>query len=549
MRDAWLPTLTALSVSLVACAPFDPSPMGPVLLFGLIGGPQTQAPGFSQVLFGTAENGRGLMANAEVRVFNAATGQAIPIRFFDSGKYRLSQTGPRTDAQGRFSFHMPVPRKGDVYRVVVSDGKYSVTTLIATISAKQGRQETLVFRSLSTPANESLPSKQTGFQFLLTPATTLADNCVRNLIPLAQALTDDAESQLFLEVLNKGESLARQIARTFTASELDTLSEVVDAKGTIQPALLAEVMGEAGLGRVFRQTVAESLQVLSTLKQDGGNLDTSVETGLTQDDLGVLASAGFDITITGTVISIAGNGVNLNFDLPNEVATPSIPILEPFPRPTPTDSVSSGGGSSRRSAPPTPTPGPEPAEFDPTFTVSYLPGTQSLQMTVSQTAGQEDVFRIIARLSKARTGAVFTPPPAILAEGTSSSPIASGTHRVEAGGVAQTWPLSQRLGGGSLSGPAFVGRWKYLPSSHPIADVQVFDTAEHVFVVLSYTLNDAVTINQGHTTTMTILPSVLSLDQPTLLANRLSPVTNVDVDIFSRGGSLVEFSENIQISP
>jgi hypothetical protein len=175
--------------------------------------------------------------------------------------------------------------------------------------------------------------------------------------------------------------------------------------------------------------------------------------------------------------------------------------------------------------------------------------SRALQLVVSQAARQEDVEFIIARISKTLTGASFSPPATLLASGTSTSSLAPGNHQVTLGGTPRTIALSQRMGGGKLENAAFVGQWRYANRTQTIANVQVFDVNAYVYVTLAYALNDFARLNQGHTTTMTILPSVLQVDPAKVSANRNNRIANIDIDIYSRRGNLMEYSENLAVTP
>ncbi|MEB3284913.1 MAG: hypothetical protein VKN33_06485 [Candidatus Sericytochromatia bacterium] len=541
-----------------ACSSFNPE--AAIIPARAVRPPQSLTPSVSQRLSGQALLGRQVFANAEVKVFNAATNQAIPIRSASPSAYRLHQETPRTDGQGNFSFQMPNPRRGDIYRVLVTDGQRTVTTLIGAITDRETKSPTIAFQSLD---NRPINGRTDTFFFAVTPATTLADNSVKSLIPLAQSLTDDAESQLFLEVLNGGQNFGDQISRTFTNNEFAALLERVEpASGILAPKFLSEAVENAGLARLFKQTVAESLQLLSQLRSVASNLEPTAEAEVQPEELEALSSAGFDVKVEGDSVSISGEGLNLNFDLGGEIATPP----EPTPIPPGTDPTS----PSPTPLPPSPTPNSAPQDsesledttsarpgrplgtnlrfFNPQVKLSLSASSREMELMVSQAARQEDVEFIVARISKTLTGASFLPPATLLASGSSTAPLANGLHRVESGGTARTVNLSQRLGGGKLETAAFVGQWRYDGRSVSIAHVQVFDTSDYIYVTLQYALNDFLRINQGHTTTMTILPSVLSLDLAKVTANRENRVGNVDIDIYSRRGNLMEYSENVVVT-
>lgn len=548
--SCWRRPLTLLLAVLAAaapgCAPFNPE--AAVVPAQAITPPQALNPGGAQRLTGQALLGREALAGAEVKVLNAATGRAVAIQAASAAGYGLRQTTFRTDAAGNFTFQMPTPRRGDVYRIVVSDGRRTVTTLIGVVTNRQSGADSLAFQSLDNRPN----GRNDVFSFAVTPATTLADNSVNSLIPLARTLTDEAESQLFLEMLNSGQNFAEQISRTFTTNEFSALLERTDAtSGILAPKTLSEAMGRVGLERLFRQTVAESIQLLSQLRSVASNVDPSAETEVQPADLEGLSSAGFDVSVEGSNIKISGNGLDVNFDIGGETPPPSNPSPTPATSSDPVvlnpqDQAAFEDSNSARPGFPI---GTNTTAFRPVVTLNMDASSRALQLTVSQAARQEDVEFIVARISKTLTGATFIPPATLLASGTSTAPLASGIHRVEKGGSARTIPLSQRMGGGKLENAAFVGQWRYATRAAVIANVQVFDASAFVYVTLAYALNDSVRLNQGHSTTMTLLPSVLQVDASKVNANRNNVIANVDIDIYSRRGNLMEYSENLAVTP
>lgn len=547
-RRPWVLLLVFLAITGPACAPFNPE--AAVIPAQVITPPQALNPGNSQRLAGQALIGREALANAEVKVLDAANGSSIAVQPGALAGYGLRQSSFKTDAAGNFAFQMPTPRRGDVYRIVVSDGRRTITTLIGVVSNEQNDRDALAFQSLDNRPTSS--TRTDAFSFAVTPATTLADSSVKSLIPLAKTLTAEAESRLFLEMLNSGQNFAEQISRTFTTNEFSALVESTDANsGVLEPKTLSEAMGRAGLERLFRQTVAESIQLLSQLRSVASNVDPGADTEVAPDELEALASAGFDVSVEGTTINISGNGLDVGFDIGTETPPPS----DPGPTPAPSTDTSPASPQDEtafediNSARPGFPIGTNTNAFRPLVTLNMNTSSRALQLSVSQAAGQEDVEFIVARISKTLTGAAFFPPTTLLASGTSTAPLAAGVHRVEKGGSPRSLPLSLRMGGGKLENAAFVGQWRYAGRSANIADVQVFDVPSFIYVTLAYALNDSVRLNLGHTTTMTLLPSVLQVDSAKVTTNRDSQVANVDIDIYSRRGNLMEYSENLAVTP
>ncbi|MEB3330450.1 MAG: hypothetical protein VKQ33_14590 [Candidatus Sericytochromatia bacterium] len=548
-----LAAAAAVAATTFGCAAFDPNPgvlrsaaAGPANTSpaGTPAGASTSPGSLSPRLDGLASVGRQVMANAQVRVFNAATNRSVPLIAAGGRNYGLRQVGATTDAKGAFGFQMPVPQVGDVFRVVVSDGKRSVTTLIA---ALRGPGDGAVrFSTISRLGEGPGGAASEGFAFAVNPATTLADNSVKDLILLSQSLTDEAEGKLLDEVIDKSADFAAQLDKNFTAGELATLTEQVDpTNGKLPPKLLGDAMSKAGLERVFKQTVAESLKVLSDLRQVASNVDTTVEAPLRTQDLDVLSEAGFKVDLAGTSISIEGNGVDFSFIVPDAVEPPPDstlpPDLPPADLPITVEDEDVEANVARPGVPL----GTDPDTFNPQVRMTHADGALTLQVT--QGAGQQDVDTIVARISKTLTGASFS-APAIgqpLAVGSSTAIPAPGVHTIEAVGTEQASPVavSQRMGGFSLTSPASVAHWKY--NDTVIALVQVFDRPSHVYVTMSYRLNDAVTSNGGHQTVMNVASSVLALSAPTLAATEALPTGSVDIDIFSRAGNMMEFSEHI----
>jgi hypothetical protein len=433
---------------------------------------------------------------------------------------------------------------GDVFRVVVSDGKRSVTTLIAAI--KEPGASGVRFSTISALGEGTSGVANEGFRFAVDPTTTLADNSVKDLILLSQSLTDEAESKLLDEVINKSADFADQLGRNFTSSELSKLSEKVDPNnGKLPSDVLGDAMSRAGLERVFKQTVAESLQVLSDLRQVASNVDQTAETAIRTQDLDVLSEAGFKVDLAGTSISIEGNGIDFSFQVPDAVEPPpdstlppDLPVQEP---PVVVEDEEVEANVARPGAPL----GTDTTKFNPLVKMTHANGVLNLE--VSQAAGQQDVDTIVARISKSLTGASFSAPTVgqALATGSSNAIPATGTHTIEAVSTTNAVPVavSQRMGGFSLTAPASVGHWKF--NDTVIALVQVFDRTAHVYVTMSYRLNDAVISNGGHLTTMNVAGAVLALSTSKLTSSEALPNGSVDIDIFSRAGNMMEYSEHI----
>jgi hypothetical protein len=541
----------ALAATSAGCAAFDPNPgvlrttsSSPATGSGGATSGATTPASLSPRLDGLASVGRQAMANAQVRVFNAATNRSVPLIAAGGQNYGLRQVGATTDTKGGFGFQMPSPKVGDVFRVVVSDGKRSVTTLIAAVRGPGASG--VRFSTISTRDDGTVVGTGNGLSFAVNPTTTLADNSVKDLITLSQSLTDEAESKLLDEVIGKSADFAAQLDKSFTAGELSSLTEQVDpANGKLPSKVLGDAMAKAGLERVFKQTVAESLKVLSDLRQVASNIDNTVEAPVRTTDLDVLSEAGFKVDLAGTSISIEGNGIDFSFTVPDAVAPPPDAELPPdLPPVDPTPVVEDEEVEANVARPGAPL-GTDTTRFNPVVRMTHASGTLTLQ--VSQAAGQQDVDTIVARISKSGTGASFSAPAVgqPLATGTSNAIPANGVHTIEAVSTALAVPVavSQRMGGFSLTSPASVGHWKF--NDTVVALVQVFDRPGHIYVTMSYRLNDAVTSNGGHLTVMNVAGSVLGLSAPTLTATEALANGSVDIDIFSRAGNMMEFSEHI----
>ncbi|MEB3221569.1 MAG: hypothetical protein VKS61_05780 [Candidatus Sericytochromatia bacterium] len=541
-----------LATATAGCAAFDPNPgvlrgaapAGKAPGGSTGGAPAAQPGSLSPKLEGLASVGKQPMANAQVRVFNAATNRSVPLVAAGGLNYGLRQVGATTDTKGLFTFQMPSPRVGDVFRVVVSDGKRSVTTLVAAI--QEPGASGVRYATISALSEGTSGVANDGFRFAVDPTTTLADNSVKDLILLSQSLTDEAEGKLLDEVLNKSADFADQLGRNFTSTELSKLSEKVDpSNGKLPSDVLGDAMSRAGLERVFKQTVAESLQVLSDLRQVASNVDRTVETTIRTQDLDVLSEAGFKVDLAGTSISIEGNGIDFSFTVPDAVEPPPDSTLPPdLPVQDPPVVVEDEEAEANVARPGAPL-GTDTTKFNPLVKMSHANGVLNLE--VSQAAGQQDVDTIVARISKSLTGASFSAPTVglALATGTSNAIPATGTHTIEAVSTTNAAPVavSQRMGGFSLTSPASVGHWKF--NDTVIALVQVFDRTDHVYVTMSYRLNDAVTSNGGHLTTMNVAGAVLALSTSKLASSEALPNGSVDIDIFSRAGNMMEYSEHI----
>jgi len=548
--------LTALTLgvaSLAGCAPFDPNPAGaaggvntpPATTPATTAGnpavtpsttPASTAPTTAPIkglMFkASAEIGGKPLANASFKAYDLITGKALPL--VAAGSMNLT-----TDAQGNFSAQLPVAEGQVVKLVAQGAGKgQTVSTLVAGGAGGTLEGIDLTAGNLKMAEGSTVSSNVMSGMFQLAGNTAPAQAAMRALL---QVNRDKA-----LALLNKFFAQANQMSDDVDALPKDLrdkLMESADAGGEISDEVFGEILAASPEFKAAVQlTVNAAIQEAGKAEVLDGGL--SPETlAAAAEDFKILEDLGFMIDTTGGELELSGNGITITvkeddtpevdptFPVDPNALTPPVEVeIEVVDVPEEVFDLSPVFD--------------DEASFSPTVSLT-LTSDNSLRLNVVQAAGEEDVEIIYARIPTGIAGSKF-------ADFVGGSPLASGsiaggmvpsatngTFQVISGGASQITFGADVFGVDPSveDSTPWIGKWVD-GNNKKIADVNVFETLDFIYLVIKNELPSNAAITQrGHSTTMTVPSSGLSFTRATVEANESSNEGTVQIKIKSRADS------------
>lgn len=404
--------------------------------------------------------------------------------------------------------------------------------------------------------------------FTANEDTTFVSQTTQDVLNVSKTtLTEKARAGFIKVVFNEGRKQVAAVSASISDAQAVKIAESVDQdSGKMPKNVFVELTGDSRFklpAQVFVRDVLKALQteLVDTEKRN----DKTGVSGLTDAETEKLEGLGIDIKFTPgkNEISITSDdgSIGITFGLPGDTGTGD-------PGTAASDDVKTTTQESEISDPKPTKPKHYPASsttrFSPTLGLeSDVDG--NLEITVGQTAGEDDVYAIVARISKALTGAEFlsgglttggamatSNHAIVLADGGGLGILRPSLTGNDIGNVASTsLPLSVRMGGGTLQAATWTGFWNTDDGDgRSVAHLRIYDAPSSPFIYLSmeYALsNAAIKVVQAHTTTLTLQPSVLPLDLTRLRAQQAATTGAIDVDIYSRNGSFSEFNENFVV--
>jgi hypothetical protein len=493
--------LTALTLSVGALAGCTPAK------FNLGGGSPTQTspvgtqskPMTFQTLSGQAMvNGKPL-ANANIKVFNALTDKAASVIAMGGGNVIAAGGGNvlaigggnlKTDAQGNFSIQIGNLQSGSVARVVATGGGATVTNLVS----GSGKSLSKAYKV----------AQAGGISIKLNERTTLATILTERQVDKVRNLVDQVRGGIVDMVMGQASDAA------------DKADNYADSHQAEFAQFLASLDPETGSPR--------NQETVNNLSKDAGISDEFESLSHETDTSVAQASADKNNVVQGNEDS--GDQPSTG-DQPgtNEPGTQQPGTTDQPSTPTTTDSNSDSQGDDGDTLMTFPASFNSSSSFNPTIVLTYTTGT--LNIGVTQFAGQDDIDQVIARIPHV---AGTTLNLANLVPGTGGTTTIAGNpgpaiSLTQSATAAGDEGLPLQMGGDTLSGALWTG-YLNVGATH-VATFQVFDHDGDYYLVTDYILDDASVFSGG---------SVSSLHTTAVTA--LAPSTKADIALTSRHGSL-----------
>jgi hypothetical protein len=436
-----------------------------------------------------------------------------------------------TDSQGRFSVPVRTLAPDTVVKVVARHRSGNLSALV--LGNGLGLSETAGYRLQQTPA----------VSVSVTAGTTLLARVVVPTLRFASQIESRLQLSAFETIMREATAVLTQLNQELSKKPelVDTVIAKTTTAGDLEEASLTQLVETAGIRSGLQAIVNNAAEVLKQQLAAGGTIDAPITV--------VLAVPGIDRTIeaTATGIVIKSADGNVVFSTGFNQGSPS-----PSEAPSPSASGAAGGGGGGGGGSAT-APGGLPT---PSNATKFLPVVDSLTLssdrlrfTVIQPAGQEDIKHVVIRLKRVDAGNQATADFNDSFSGILNAP-GELSVRIPAGDPAfdctiapvnklpNTFSLPAQFGAGQLTGTSaiYTGMLKRTSDGFAIANVQVFENVNFVYVVMAYAAN-GFELNRGHSTTMSI-----PRDRWTTLTAESKP----EIYVESRLGNTAHLEKGIQ---
>lgn len=542
--------LTALTLgvaSLAGCAPFDPNPAAtggqqtpggttpsaapgnpgtnPGTPSTNPGTPATTAPAAGLQVKATAMVAGKPLANADFKAIDLVTGKTLPL--VSAGGMNL-----KTDAQGNFDTKVAIA-EGQVVKLVVQGAEkgQTVSTIIAGGKAGALNGIGMANGSFKITEGSTVASNVMGGMFQLAGSAAPAKAAMRALmqIDLADALS----------ILESFFREANSIAEGTDALPADLRAELaanVDNSGAIPNNVLGRILGQS---EAFKNTVQTAAgNALQAYAAAGVNAEVLGLSNLAAD-LAILETLNFKVTLTATKLEIAGNGVTVTAtedDTPptegEQTPPPDVDVVIDEPNEEDPEDEDE-----------------EADAFSPEFTLKgSATTTNSLELTVSQDEGEEDLDLIVVKMNKDALGATFLPSDtdgnAVIASGNGigdTFATANGVFSIKDTNAPDIAFEDVRDGWVPQPGSddelevAWKGTW--VSANKTIANVNVWQNDDFLFLVIKRVIgaptNSSITV-KGHSTTINVPKTTLKFTQATFDTQYLTNDAQLEIFMKSR---------------